>query len=542
MVESGRGTERLTRRTLLGRGALVGGVLVGGTLLEACGSSGDTKTAAKATAAKPAGGVSAANFYDGKPPQAGGLLRYGMTGGSPVDTMDPAKGTPSPQSYYYGTIMYDQLWVLDAKTLVPNPTLVEEVERNDKGTEWTLRLKEGVEFHNGKTLGPADVLASIARMLDPKLASARAGQLKLIDMKASKPVDARTVKIVLKQGQVTFPESMAQFLYILPEDFDPKKPIGSGAFKFKSFAPGQRASFVKNPNYWGEQAHLDEITLINFASPTAIGNALQAGEIEMGNINYELTNVLKSNKDVHLQSYLTYGYSPFRMRCDAGPTKDPRVRQALRFAADREAMVKGAYSGQGKVANDQYAPQDPDFNPNLEQHTYDPEKAKSLLKAAGAEGLTIELNATELLPGMVAAATVYASRAKAAGINVKVVKKDVPAFFGPSYPEYSFATEYRGAYSYLASVSLNDGPTSTQNLPRFKNEEFSKLYFEAIGEFDDAKRKPKIQRMQEIQQAEGGYLIWGYNNQLKAYRNVGGIVPDIGARAPHWRELWLARS
>lgn len=530
----------LSRRQVLQRGLAAGGVALTGSVLAACGSSDDNKKSA--TSAKPASsaGVSDKNFYDGQTPRKGGTLRYAMPGGSPLDTMDPTKGTPSPQTFYYSYALYDRLWKTTPDTYEVQPALVEEVEHNDKGDEWTIRLKEGVEFHNGKTLGPEDVLYSIARMLDPKQASGRAGQLKSVNLKQSKKVDARTLKIKLDVGQVTFPESMAQFVQILPSDFDPKKPVGTGPFKFDSFTPGQKASFLRNDNYWGEAAHLDGIVLSNFASPTAVANALQSGQVDMGNVAYELTNVLKRNKDVHLQSFLVYGYAPFRMRCDDGPTKDPKVRQALRLAADREAMIKGAYLGQGQVANDLYAKQDPDYDTSIPQRKYDPEQAKSLLKSAGAEGVTIELSATDITPGMVSAATVYARQAAAAGIKVTVNRLDVPAFFGPKYPEYDFATEYRSTANFLLSGALNDGPTSGANLTRFADPEFKKLYFQALGEFDNAKRKELVGEMQKIQYDRGGLLIWGFNNQLKGYRKVGGIVPDVGALPPHWNELWLA--
>ena len=548
MSDAGRwALQDISRRTMLKRGAAAGGLVLGGTLLAACGDDGAPATPTTGdgsgtpkTAKLPAHGVSETNFHDGQTPRKGGVLRYAMPGGSPADTMDPAKGTPSPQTFYYSYALYDRLWKTTPVDYKIEPALLEEFEHNAKGDEWTLRLKEGVEFHNGKTLGPDDVLASIARMLDKKLASGRAGQVQVVDLKRSKKIDDRTVFIKLKSPQVTFAESMAQFVQILPVDFDPRKPVGTGPFKFKSFTPGQQATFERFDNYYGEVAHLDGLVISNFASPVAVSNALQSAQVDMGNVAYELTEVLKRTKDVHLQSYLTYGFAPLRMRCDDGPLADPRVRQALRMAADREAMIKGAYLGQGEVGNDLYAPADPDYASDLPKHVYDPEKAKALLKAAGAEGLSIELNATDITTGITAAATVYARQAKAAGINVKVNKMEVPAFFGPTYPDYYFATEYRSTAGFLQMAALTDGPTSTGNVSRFKDAQFTKLYNEAIGQFDDAKRRELILEMQAIQHEKGGLLVWGFNNQLKGYRKVGGITKDVGALPPHWNELWLA--
>jgi len=522
----------LSRRQLLERSALAaGGVVAGASLLDPA----RLEAALGASSAIP----SSKNFYAGKKPQKGGILRYAMPGGSAFDNMDPTKGNVSAHTFYYSYALFDRLWRTTPDKYQIKGMLADEWSHNKAGDIWTVKLKSGVEFHNGKTLSPDDVIYSVLRMLDPKQASARAGQLTLI--RRMKKLDKRTVRIWLRQPQVTLPESFAQFIHILPRGFDPAKPVGTGPMKFKSFTPGQQASFLANKNYWGDGPYLDGLTIFNFASPTAVATALQSAQADMGNIAYETTPIFENNKDVHLQSFLVYGFSPIRMRCDSGPTADKRVRQALRYAADRKTMVAQAFAGQGKVANDLFSPQDPDYL-NVPQRPYDPERARALLKQAGQEGLTIEFAATDIVPGLVSSATVYAQQAKAAGINVNLNKMDVPTFFGRNYPTYNFATEYRSTASYLLTLAFTEGPTSTQNLMRFNNSEFTALYYRAIGEFDDKKRRSLVRRMQQIEFAEGGMIIWGFNNQLKAYRKVGGIVPDVGALPPHWNELWLSKA
>jgi len=538
------GGDEITRRSAIARGGAVMGTLAIGGLIQACGSGGGSSSSSGSTSGgggASASGVPSTNKYAGMTPQPGGTLRYAMPSGSPSDTMDPALGNVPATTFYYSYALYDRLWRTNPATYAIEPALVDTFEHNADGTVWTVKLKD-VKFHDGSPLRAKDVLASVARMLDPRLASQRAGMVRSVNLGKSQAVDDKTVRFVLDRGNVTFPEAMAQFVQILPENFDPKHPIGTGPFKFVSFTPGREARFARFADYYLGAPHLDELVITSYASPTAAANAIQSGEVDMANAAYELTDVLKNASGVNLQSFLVYGYAPFRMRTDVAPFDDVRVRQAFRLIAGRQEIVDQAYLGQGAVANDLYAKQDPDYDKTIPQREQDLAKARALLAAAGKSGMTIQLNTTDIVPGINAAATVFARQAKGAGVNVQVNKLDIPTFFGPNYPQYAFCVDYRSTASFLLSAALNDGPTSTGNLTRFRNAEFSKLYFEALGEFDDAKRQDKIHRMQRIQWDEGSYIIWGFNYQLKAYRRVGGIVPDVGALPPHWAELWLAKS
>lgn len=521
----------LSRRQLLERG---GGVLLGGSLLAACGGGSE----ARPRTAGETSGFATTNAFSGAP-RPGGLLRYGMAGGAPTDSMDPNKNLSGP-AFYYDYILYEQQWGASPSYEIV-PVLVEEHHANARADEWTIRVKDGVEFHNGKTLSADDVMFTIRRILDPRNAAPKAGQLAMIDPRRMRKLDARTVRLELKTPASIVPESLALFASILPEGYDPDKPAGTGAFKLKSFAPGQRAEFVRFENYHGRPAHLDSITITDFASETALVNALIAGEVDMVDLSPGNARLVEREKDLHVFAFKTNGYSPFRMNMRKPPFDDVRVRQAFRLIADRRQIIDQARLGLGRVANDLYAPQDPGYARDIPQRTQDIERAKSLLRAAGQSNLSVQLTAAGVVAGMVESATVFARQAKAAGVDVRVNKVDVGTFYGRSYFDWPFAVEFYNTANYFASAQQSDGPTAAANVTGFEDREYARLYERAIGMLDAGRRRPLMHRMQEIQHERGAYIIWGFATLAYGYRNVGGITENLGVLPPRWQDLWLAR-
>ena len=147
------------------------------------------------------------------------------------------------------------------------------------------------------------------------------------------------------------------------------------------------------------------------------------------------------------------------MRVDQAPFDDVRVRQAFRLIVDREQMVQQVLSGHGSVANDLYARYDPVYASDLPQRQQDLEQAKSLLKQAGREGLSVELVTAPVFQGIVEAAQVFAEQAKGAGVNVKVRKVDSGTFYGDNYLRWPFAQDFWASRVYLSQVAQGDLPS-----------------------------------------------------------------------------------
>jgi peptide/nickel transport system substrate-binding protein len=501
--EAGHG---ITRRQAVGRGAAGALALSAGSVLAACGSD-DEPSGSDSTS--PATNEAAAA-------QTGGTLRVGFQSAGTTGSIDP--DFTAGQSVEYGRHngLHNLLVGRDDEVQL-QMMLAEEVTSNDAGDEWTVRLKDGVEFHNGKTLAAEDVIASFRRKLG-KDSSAKS-TFSFLDPKGIKQVDERTVRFTLKQPYGPFREALATIAgYITPVDFDPKNPVGTGPFMFKSFKPGDLTELERFPNYFLEPALVDELHLIEFQDESAQTNALLAGQIEAsGGLPFAQVKVLEQRDDLATVISQSCAWRPFVMRCDVAPFDDVRVRQAMRLIVNRQELIDSAFAGQGEIANDLYAPFDPCYNSEIAQREQDLEQAKSLLKAAGHDSLSLKLTTSAIAPGLIEASAVIVQQAKAANVNITLDKVNPSDYFGDRWLSYEFTVDYWSQPDYLATASLADGPGAVYNETHFDDDEFNSLYAKAIVETDQETRFGIAREMQAIQHERGGYIIWGFPNYIDAH-------------------------
>jgi peptide/nickel transport system substrate-binding protein len=463
----------------------------------------------------------AASHVGGK---TGGTLRVGIGGGGPTDSFDAAL-VNGPSSTTRAQVFYETLTWLDGRMHVKN-WLCESITPNATATVWTVRLQPGLEFHNGKTVNADDVLFSLRRLLDPKTGAVASAQLGQLDMKRSKKLDARTVRFVLHTPVSFFDQVLSDIVYIIPVGYDPKKPVSTGPWRFVSFTPGRQTVLTPFEHYWGVKPKVDKLIILELPDDTARVNALVSGQVDVINqVPFQQVPTLKGNGNIQTVSSETAAWNPITMRVDKAPFSDVRVRQAIKLCMDRKQAVATALFGQGTPASDYYGRFDPTSGTTLVRQP-DPERAKSLLKAAGKTGLRVDLVTSPIAAGIVEACQVLTQNAKAAGININLRKVDVSSYFG-QYGKWPFAVDYWVGLPYLVTASLNDGPGATVvNTTHFNDPAFNKLFRQASKTLDEKRRAPIVQEMQKIQFDRGGNLIWSFQNTVDAYsKKVTGFQP-----------------
>jgi peptide/nickel transport system substrate-binding protein len=505
----------ITRRDAL-RGALAGGMLVTtGGVLAACGSE-DVNVPTRDSGATSLKGV-----------RNGGTLRVGVTGGGADDSIDahiPAT-VPDISRVFQ---LYEPLAGRDTNSDF-ELVLAESIEPEKGAETWTIRLQPGITFHNGKPVTADDVLFSLGRIIDPKDPKTGAASISYMDLKRSRKLDDRTVRIQLKFANVGFPDDLGQYFNsIVPTDYDPAKPVGTGPFMYDSFDPGERSVFKKYPDYWrDDMPRADEVVIIDFPQDTPRVNALLSGQVDAitGLPPGQIAQV-KSNDQFKVLISETGGWQPFTMRVDQEPFKDVRVRQAMRLLVDREQMIEQVLSGQGRVANDLYSPYDPAYNSDLPQRRQDLDQAKSLLRQAGQSDLSVELVTSEFLQGIVEAAQVIAEQAKGAGVTINVRKVDTGTFYGDNYLSWTFAQDFWATRSYLSQVAQGSLPDSPYNETHWADPEFLDLIAQARAELDEDKHVELLKAAQKIEHERGGLIVWSFSNQIDAYNTtVAGFQP-----------------
>jgi peptide/nickel transport system substrate-binding protein len=492
---------------------MAGGVVLGtGGWLAACG--GDDRGGAVT------GGSPATRS------RSGGALRVGVAGGGPKDSIDAHLQTTDPD-IARAFQLYEPLAIRNADYEL-EMVLAESIEADTPDT-WTVRLREGVTFHDGRPVTADDVLFSLRRIIDPRHPKTGTAALAAVDGMTSRKLDDRTVRIRLTAPNVGFPDDLGQYFNsIVPTDYDPRQPVGTGPFKFESFTPGQRSVFVKNPAYWRpDEPVLDRLEIIDFPDDTARVNALLGGQVEaITNLPPAQIGAVEGNSALKVLISDTGNWQPFTMRVDAPPFADVRVRQALRLIVDRDEMVRRALSGQGRPGNDLYAPYDPAYARELPQREQDLEQATSLLRQAGQSDLRVELVTAPVYQGLVEAAEVFADMAKAAGVTVKVRKTDAGTFYGDNYLKWRFAQDFWFTRTYLAQVSQGSLKSSPFNETHWDHPLFVRLIEQARAELDDGKRADLLHQAQAIEHERGGYLVWSFSNQIDAHSSqVRGFAP-----------------
>jgi peptide/nickel transport system substrate-binding protein len=531
-------SESITRRRLIEMGAQGTLGLTAAGWLAGCGGGGG-KTATQGAA-------------QGTPKRGGSLVMSMITGGS-TETLVPGLSVSEPD-IARAELLYDPLFRLDAD-LKAAPGLAESAEPNRDGTVWTVHLRQGAVWHNGKDVTADDVVYSINTWGDDKANYSASSMKRLVDFKGVRKRDAKTVEVPMHIPVGDFPILTAFYGYaVLPDGAEPKgmlkNPVGTGPWKYESFSPGARSVFTANRDYWVHDGPYAESLTVDssFTDESARLNSLLSGQSQiMQAIPFALARRQKDAKQVKLLEVTGTSFQTLAMRIDSGAFKDQRVRQALRLIADRQAFVDQILNGFGEPADDLPC-RGAKYYADEFTREQDLEQAKSLLKAAGQENLSVRLDTSNVLDGLVDASTLYQQQAKQAGVDVRINRIDPGTYFSVTpgrWLSYPFSATFwvNGTASlglYYLNVLSKDAP---YNETAWKDPASDKLLLEAIGTVDEKQATDKWREVQKLQFDRGGYLVYANQAYVDGIaKQVNGLKPSkaawVGGYALH--DAWLA--
>jgi len=527
-------SSRLTRRRLLQGAAGMGLAFGAGGLLAACGGSSGSS-----------GGQTATNSASGGNPVRGGTLRLGIVGGGTAETLNPTTGvTPIDQSRIQN--LYDPL-VRVNPDLSTAPGLALDWKPNGDATVYEVTLRPDVTFHNGKTLGAQDVIYSLGLMAKPT--SAAAPFVSNINLRDVKAVDKTTVRIPLKSPDA---DLAANFVYyntwiVQDGEKDFTKPVGTGPFKYESFTPGKQSAFTKNENYWESgKPYLEGLKIVSISDPAARLNALLSGQIDaMAFLPPAQAKAHQASGDINVMDAKSPQAVMFYMDTTKPPFNDNNVRLAMKLIVDRQALIDGALDGFGEVGNDIVGKGLPFYDTSLPQRTQDIEQAKSLLKKAGQENLTVQLYTSDIISGFVEAATLLSQQAKSAGVTIKLKQVPPDSYYNPSllYLKMPFAeTQWPMPslkFFYLQSL----GPGAPYNETHWNSASWNASLQKAIGELDQSKAQALWNQVQQVQYEQGGYILWTNADWVDALsKKVKGLNPHPAGAVGNFEFMnaWLS--
>ncbi|HEX9118282.1 MAG TPA: ABC transporter substrate-binding protein [Anaerolineae bacterium] len=402
------------------------------TALAACGGApaapapAPTQAAAAAPAATKAPAAAAPTAVPAAPtaaPAAKGKNTFVFCAQGDAVKLDPADiddGISSGATEQ----MLETLVEFDGEKTSVRPALAEKWESNATGTEWTFHLRQGVKFHDGTPFNADAVLVNFNRQWDPaspyhkdEYASLKweywnevigwgfKGDKDAVMQNIAK-VDDNTVKFTLSAPDAAFLINIALFsnAIVSPAALEKYKtdvarnPVGTGPYKFVEWVKDDHITMEKNADWWGwkdaslKAGNADRVIRRAIKDNSARFAALKAGDCD-GMEGANVDDVTLAKKDANLQVILrpslNIGYVNFNQKVK--PLDNPKVRQAIGYAINRQAIIDAHFGGIGQLAGQLIPPSILGYNPDIKPLPYDPEKAKALLKEANVTNLTVDL-------------------------------------------------------------------------------------------------------------------------------------------------------
>ena len=499
---------KLSRRDFLGRAA-------------ALGVTAPFANSLLSSAAKAAG------------PMKGGIIKAGMQGGEATNSLDPASFL-SQVPFTFGKSWGEYLVALTPEGGLEN-RIAEEIGASDDAKEWTFKIRDGIEFHNGKTVTADDVLQTLERHSNEESKSGALGIMKGIE---SMKVDGKNVVVTLKEANADLPYLMADYHLIIQPGGGKDAPdagISAGPYKVTVNEPGVRQGGERFANYWmgDKMGFADQIEIIVINDATARTAALQGGQVHMINrVEPKIVDLVKRVPGVTIQNVSGRGHYVFIMHCNTAPFDNNDLRLALKYAMNREDMVEKILRGYGSVGNDfPINAAYPLFSDDIEQRAYDPDKAAFHFKKSGHDGAVLLRTSDVAFPGAVDAAQLYQQSCAKAGITIDVKREPGDGYWSEVWNKQPFCESYWGGrptqdqmYStaYISTADWND--------TRFLRPEFDQLIMQARAELDETKRKAMYRDAAVMVRDEGGLILPMFNDFIDASSDkVMGYEPHPAA-------------
>ena len=446
-------------------------------------------------------------------PKRGGDFRQGLTGGGSGDSLDPQTILDS-----YMINVNNQLRG-HLTEIAPDGSLRGDLASewmSDDAKTWVFRVRPGVEFHNGKTLDATDVVESFRHHMGPESKSAASGLAAQIEEVRA---DGDTVVFVLGTPNADWPFIVSDYHFaICPAraegGIDWRSGVGTGGYVLETFDPGVRTFVRRFENYWKpDAAFFDSIDNLFIADATARTNALRSGEIEsMANLDPKVAGLMERDPNVTVLITTGNKHATLPMHCNTAPFDNPDVRMALKLALDRQQALDTIAFGYGEIGNDHPIGPANTFRATpeeLPQREYDPERAKFHLQQAGLDGLTVDLHVADTaFEGAVDMGSLYAEAAKAAGIDIRVVREPDDGYWSDVWLVKPWCASYWGGRpteDWMFSQVYQAG--AEWNETRWDNARFNELLVEARAELDETRRREMYVEMQRLVSDDGGAVV-----------------------------------
>lgn len=460
-------------------------------------------------------------------PRVGGRIRVASINASTGDTLDPAKGNMSTD-FLRHYLLYSGLTQYDGQ-LRARPGLAERMETKDNIT-WHIKLRRGVHFHNGKALTADDVVYSLLRHRDPATGSkVQALAEQFVSARRTGPLDVE-LRLAGPNGDLPVILAQPQFLIVENGRRDFSVANGTGPFICTAFAPGIRTVVRRNPNYWKPgRPYLEEIEVIAISDEISRVNALLSGDVQMiAAVSPGSVKRVRASPNHTVMETKSGQYTDLVMRQDHPATGNPAFALAMKYLMDRELIKRALFRGYATIANDQPIPPfDPNYNADIPQRSFDPQRSRFLLKRAGLLGTRLPVYVSPAAASSIDMGSILQEHAAQIGLNLAINRVPSDGYWSTHWMKHPLTfgnINPRPSADLMFSLFFESG--ATQNEAGWKSARFDNMLLEARRATDPARRKAIYGDMQWMIHEHGGLAIPIFISILDGFdRRLRGLFP-----------------
>ncbi len=475
-------------------------------------------------------------------PKKGGTVRFAANLHGPDDQLDPPQFT-STIDYTRGRATYNSL-VQHANDLSPQPELAESFEPNGDASEWTFKLRKGVEWHDGSPFTADDVVYSMSRHQGEDSTSVIKSVMASVT--EWKKVGTHEVKAILNTPNADLPTLLGMFQNKIIKNGTNGAGMGTGPYTMESFEPGVKSVHKRNENYWREGGNFDVIEITAITDPVARVNAVIAGDVHLAAVMEP-----KAFRQLEEASNVTLLSTPAALQVgicvlkNSEPGSNDDFVKGLQLIMDRERIVKRILKGKGSLGNDTpvMSAHGADFCSELAQRTFDPDQAKFHFDKAGISGA--EIFVAPVAPGIEDAVLLTQANCAKIGFDLQVKKVPTDGYWGAVWMNEPInVVTWNMRPTAQSQMAIQFGPGAAWNDTYWNNEHMGVLLQEVLSQTDPAKRHAMMCEMQTLIHEGSGMVIPAFSNINDAIaNNVMGVptVPLGQLGACEWPEFaWLA--
>ena len=453
-------------------------------------------------------------------PKKGGTFRLGSHDGNTSDTHDP--GTYVTFSGIQLAHTHRSYLTMITPTNELGPDMAVSWSASDDASEWTFELNKDASFHSGKPFTADDAVASLNHHRGDKSTSAAKALLK--DVSEIVKNNDHSITLKMASGNADLPWLMTDYhIPMCPANADGtiewQSGDGAGPYKLVKNEFGVGSKLVRHDGWHLEGAYFDEVEITVLNDPNARQTALITGEVDaITQLELKTLALLQRNKNIVVDNVPSGAAITMPMFCDVAPFDDANVRNALKLSINREEIIEKIAFGTAIPGNDVHVSPNMPYWADMPQRKYDPDEAKALLKKAGKENLKVSLSvADSVYSGAVDLCVLYAEHAKAAGIEINVVREPNDGYYSDVWLKKPFCMVQWGARptpDQMLSLAYKDD--AAWNESHWQNKRFNELLLMAKAELDQDKRTKMYAEMQQLARDDGGTIIPMFTNFVYA--------------------------